>query len=196
VEPKANGVKRTRAELRAARRAAEAMEHSVDHGQYIEAWQSFLDRVEKVWRMAVEESKAGDTATQPWFGKFQRLRKDDALLRYLQHARNADQHSVQMVALHSPVGITVQLPPHSSVKLELDRSAGQLRVTGHLGTVDRLPAQFVCLPVSDRGVVYNPPVEHRGRSLSGAEPSALAEAALTFLEDMVDQFEERLAAAG
>ena len=87
---------RAKRELRAAMSALEAMRTAATYDEFLTAWQSFLDRLEKVWVKIERECQAFRARFEPWQSAFKRVRDNDELLRYLRQARHADQHSVRL----------------------------------------------------------------------------------------------------
>lgn len=185
-------LRQTKAELRAAERALEAMKEAGNIPEYVEAWQALLDRLEKVWRKAERECERVRPRFQPWQGRFKKLRRDDELLRYLHHARNADQHTIQLVTAYSQVGLEISIPPGGTAEIRIDREAGKIRVGGQAQDAKELGPRFVLLPVADRGgKVYNPPTRHRGRDIRDADPLLVAEEGIGFYRWFIAQIETR-----
>lgn len=107
------------------------------------------------------------------------LRKSDPLLRYLQHARNADEHSVQELATEWDAKITA---------VTRER---RLHVSWQ-------PWDRPLLPVQNRGVTYNPPRTHLSRPLEPLlgkgkpEPIVMAELALAFYVDLFNRVSDEV----
>jgi len=147
--------------------------HLGDFAEFEVCWREFLQKIERVWNKA----QAG-MHDQPGWKQFEmeieRLRKNDPLLRYLRHARNADEHSIQAVAGEWDANLRTSQVASGSVMLEWEKWDRPL------------------LPVTNRGVVYEPPREHLGQSLADklkkgvAEPIVIGDLALHFYKSVLE----------
>jgi len=85
-----------RRELDVAHSALEKMAGAHDYNEIELQWENLLSRVERCWEKTVLE-----LTPKPKFGgirsKYEGLRKTDPLLAYLKQARNANEHSLQIV---------------------------------------------------------------------------------------------------
>ncbi len=137
-----------------------------DFGEYERAWRDFLGRIEKIWTktQAAVHDMPGWKKIESETGA---LRKSDPLLSYLQHARNADEHSIQAVA------------SDWDAKINAVKIGRELHISCQ-------PWDRPLLPVRNRGTTYNPPRMHLGQPLDPllgkgkAEPRVVAELALAF----------------
>ena len=141
--------------------------------EYEAAWREVLRRLERVWsktQAAVHE--------RPGWSKIQSevasLRKNDPLLQYIVHARNADEHSIQDMAKEYEWNLSATPQPE--------------------GVVFRWsPWDRPLLPVMNRGVTYQPPRVHLGNSIEHlfgkgkAEPRVVAELAMRFYVTLLDR---------
>src|SRR5215218_1745734 len=91
-----------KAALRAANRALERMKAARDIEEFEDAWQDYLGSLEKSWVKVERSCQAYRNQFQPWQGKFARRRKKDPLLRYLKHARHADEHTIEEIIERVP----------------------------------------------------------------------------------------------
>ena len=137
-----------------------------DFSDYERAWREFLRHIERFWtktRVAVKHSTGWGNIES----EISHLRKTDPVLLYLRHARNADEHSIQ------------ELASDWDAKLKVDRVGAELHISWQ-------PWDRPLLPVRNRGVTYNPPRSHLGKSIEHllgnrkAEPRVIAELALAF----------------
>lgn len=174
-------------ELRAARNALEAMRHAQTASDYLDGWGNFVDRLERAWTKAERECQAFKNQFNPWQGKFTKLRKDDELLRYLCHARNAGQHTIELVA-GLAVSFTLQLQDGKG-QIVFNEETGQITFHG-LTVLEQCQPRFTLLTFKDRGVTYEPPTEHLGVKQE-FDPLRAAELGLAFYEDFVQQAEEK-----
>lgn len=137
-----------------------------DFTEYERAWRDFLGHLEKFWTKT--QAAVHDL---PGWKKIEseicHLRKTDPILSYLQHARNADEHSIQELASDWDAKLT----------------AAQIGTEVHISWQ---PWDRPLLPVRNRGVTYNPPRSHLDKSIEPllgkgkAEPRVIAELALAF----------------
>ena len=95
-------LKHSKAELRAASRAIEAMNLADSMDRFESEWREFLTCLEKVWTKIERTCQPQRNSFQPWQGQFQALRKKDMLLHYLKQARDADNHSIQDMTAIKP----------------------------------------------------------------------------------------------
>lgn len=174
-------------ELRASKNALEARRQAQTASDYLDGWGTFVDRVERAWAKADRECLPFKNQFDPWQGTFKKLRKDDELLRYLCHARNAAQHTIELVA-----GLAV------SFKLQLQDGKGQIVFNEDTGQIifhgltvlEQQQPRFTLLPFKDRGVTYEPPTEHLGVKQE-FDPLQAAELGSAFYEDFVQKAEAK-----
>lgn len=148
--------------------------HLGDFASFDASWREFLQKLERVWN----KTQAAVCRHPRWprlEAEVANLRNNDPLLRYIRHARNADEHSIQSMTTDWNANLRVSQVEASSVKLEWD------------------PWDRPLLPVKNRGVVYEPPREHLGRSIAdkfkkgSAEPIVVADLALHFYRNLLDR---------
>jgi hypothetical protein len=180
---------RSKRELRAARLAVEGMRAADSFEDYISAWQTFLDRLEKVWVKVERECQPHRPAFEPWQAAAKKLRRDDALLAYLHQARHADQHTIQPTAADVLGGFQVKIPPGHTIEMSIDKAAGTITLRGLTEAAVLLGPCRILLPFQNRGVVYTPPRSHLGASLDDPSPHMVAERGLAFYTAFVRQAE-------
>jgi hypothetical protein len=183
--------RRSKRELRGAAAAIQAMRDAKDFDAYALAWQTFLDKLEKVWVKAERECQHIRNRFEPWQAAFKELRKTDPVLRYLHQARHADQHSIQPTACESLFGFRMEIPPGGTVDVEIDKEKGQLRVHGACQIKAVSGSRHMLVPITNRGTQYNPPEEHLGQKLEDNSPPCVAEKGLAFYEDFLLQAEAK-----
>lgn len=154
--------------------------HLGDFAQFDSFWREFLQKLERAWNKA-EAAVSDSPRCKRIIDTAINRRKTDPLLSYLRHARNADEHSLQEVA------------KDWDAKLRAEPSADG--ITLHWDKWDR-----PLLPVTNRGVVYDPPRLHLGQGLNDklgkgvAEPIVVADLALHFYRNLLNQLNETLSA--
>jgi hypothetical protein len=158
---------------------------------YALGWQTFLDKLEKVWVKAEREFQHIRNRFEPWQASFKELRKTDPLLRYLYQARHADQHSIQPTAGETLLSFMLEIPPGSTVGVEIDKEKGQLRIHGACQIKAVSGPRQMLIPITNRGTQYNPPQEHLGQKLEDNSPHTVAEKGLAFYQDFLRQAEAK-----
>lgn len=144
-----------------------------DFTEYEKAWREFLHRIERVW-IKIQAGVHNMPDWQKIESEVKGLRKKDPLLNYLQQARNVDEHSIS--------DVVKDWKPRFEAKQKGDKVELSWKVW------DR-----PLLPVKNRGVVYNPPNSHMGKSIEHlkqkgkAEPRVIAELALRFYCDLLNR---------
>ena len=141
--------------------------------EYERAWQDFLHCIERTWNKTYAEAR-GRKNWQRIESEYQNLRKTDPLLRFLIHARNASEHTISPSIKEWSPNLKVT-SIGDNVRFEWDDWDRPL------------------LPVTDRGVLFNPPHEHLGRPMSDyrrkgvCEPRTAAELAMKFYVEFLNR---------
>lgn len=156
-------------------------------------WKNCLNAVEKIWVKAERACQHVRNEFQPWQGRFARERKKDPLLRYLKHARNVDQHSIQECMTRKQAERRLG-PAYGNTwhinHLEIRNG----EVVSYRGDkpllVTDLPNRIELLPVKDRTKWFNPPSMHKGQKLFWAAPVTIAELGLEYYRSFLVQVEE------
>ena len=144
-----------------------------DFVEYEKAWRIFLHRIERVWTKT-QAAMHGKSGWQKIESEFSRLRKTDQLLNYLQQARNVEEHSIQELATDWDARLTA-VQVGNEVKLSWQ------------------PWDRPLLPVTNRGVKFDPPRLHLGASIEPllgkgkAEARVVAELALGFYVEFLNK---------
>ena len=148
----AKALEMAREEFKRARSAAERTVTGEGHAALAEQWSLFLVYANRVFTKLGNGVKGGPA--KGWWDGVKHTRKEDELLRYILHARNADEHGVERRVAPpipaKPIGYT--LGPFGMGRLVV-------------------PAATVMGPVYDRGVRYDPPTSHLGRPLNIGRPN-------------------------
>jgi hypothetical protein len=108
-------------------------------------WASYLSHADRMFNK-LKAGRRSSPKTNEWYEAKIRQRNNDPLLCYLQHARNADEHSLEIVTENRPGFIR-----------ELPRTAAEV-MTGRV-TVEITEPHVRLMPVTDRrgGTRYDPP---------------------------------------
>ena len=148
--------------------------HLGDFEAFETAWRQFLQWLERIWMKT-----QGAVHNLPRWKKVETettsLRRRDPLLRYLYHARNADEHSIQDMAR------------------EWDGNLIAKDITATSYTITWSAYDRPLLPVTNRGTIYEPPREHLGASIEHllgkgkAAPIVVADLALHFYHSLINR---------
>jgi hypothetical protein len=134
-----------------------------------QAWRDFLSQACRVYNY-LEAGSQGCRKSNPWYGKVKHDRNKDPLLRYLHHARNADEHSLQDVK-----------PPLTALSISPD----PITEPG-LQTISITVGYGHLVPITDSGVKYDVPKEHQGKSLTDTKLLTAAQLSLDYLEGIIN----------
>lgn len=116
------------------------------------------------------------------------------MLRYLKHARNADEHTLQEIVEHHSGYRTINPAYGNSLYIEhMELRDGQIvSYSGDKALIVRdYPARLELRRFQDPGALYEPPAYHLGRWLQQRDPISVAESGLRFYTRFVEQAEER-----
>lgn len=146
--PKSHPMYRSAEEFEAAAKAWQAMGRvGVRPIEELETtWQIFLVHIERLWNK-LKDGAYGLSGWQKIESEVNRLRKNDPVLVYAHHARNATEHSIQELAIDWTGPLTAV--------------STQNTVTLSWPAWDR-----PLLPVRDRNVIYPPPTTHLDLDIS------------------------------
>jgi hypothetical protein len=152
-------------------------------------WAAFLVAAGRVFTKLEQGAKLLDKS-KAWWGNQLHRRRTDPLLRYLWHARNADEHTLQDVTQRHHGSAKIVEPTKEEIAALNQALEKETRPWTPLGMVEWLPDHVELLPVVDRGVRYDPPASHLGNPIVGSSPAHLAELMLTYLDAMVKEADE------
>jgi len=186
--------RQARVEINSAERAILLMKNSKTFDKFEEAWKSFLNNIEKC-RVKVERAcQHKRNLFQPWQGKFITLRKKDPLLRYIKHARNVDQHTIEEIVKHTPGWSGLRHTGRSGYVKSL-KIANNV-ITEYIGSplvIENHPSRIDLLRVKDSGNWYNPPTSHLDKNLEQRDPISIAQTGLEFYRQFLKEAEEKFA---
>jgi len=120
------------------------------------SWTTFLLHANRVFSKLEQGSKGG--ACAHWYGQIKRQRRQDSLLSYVHHARNAGEHGNLAISVHDVIISGFQ------PRVALTFTQQSLATGGPSSGITFVPPFIRLLPVVDRSVRYEPPVEHLGRT--------------------------------
>ena len=169
--------------------AAEAiaeMQAADEFDLYEKAWFDYLHYLDRGWNKL---EKLLEGISQQKLSHARHTRKSDALLSYLMHARNVDEHTVRQVVAKRPGSLKITGGPgggtiHRGV-FSGDGQGGNLAYDGALD-IEFVPERMEIIGVTDRGVFYDIPVHHLGVPLKNLIPHDLARLALDYYKSLLN----------
>lgn len=188
-------IEKAKDRLESAKARLKDLETSKDYASARRHWYDFLFSSNAVFSI-LEQGAKGFDKSENWLGKKRHERKNDPLLSYLHHARNADEHGIPSVteldrqkivfvengkpiaALEGIVGNTGRFQSLSDDKSPNFSKVTELRI---------YPDRAKLIEVSDRGVAYAPPSTHLGSAIDENGPIAVAGLMVRYIESMIDE---------
>jgi hypothetical protein len=186
-------LKPARMEMTAATKAIVAMKAAKSMDEFESEWRQYLNAIEKLWQKVERCCQHERAAFQPWQGSYQRLRKNDMLLRYLKQARDADNHSIQDVAEIQPRRRAYRFvsPQGGFIKRLEFRNGEVAHYEGDPMTVEETLPHPVAVKVKNNGVWFNPPTSHLDQPVPNHHPVLLAELGIKFYGDYLREVERK-----
>ncbi len=180
-------------ELVVAEKAIERMTNATSIDELEDEWKIYLSAIEKCWVKVERSCQHVRNTFQPWQGIFSNERKKDPLLRYIKHARNADQHGLQEIMEKKDPLSSMSIEGGESIahieKLVIEKGA-LVEYRGNKPLIiENLPNRIELIPVKDSGNWYNPPKTHKQMRLPWPAPINVAVLGLEYYRDYVRQAE-------
>lgn len=196
-----NALLKTKDRLAVARQCAEKFVAAKVHptkfriDEFRRDWSAFLTAANSIFTV-LEQGTKDSAAGRRWMGNRKHQRNTDPLLRYLHHARNADEHGIAPITALQLGRIAFEGDDGEIASLEeFDGQKGTFRPgplysdTGMDMSQVRHMKVFPDLPkltaVRDRSVEYLPPTEHEGLMIIDSTPAGVASLAIAYLEAMI-----------
>ena len=120
-------------------------------------WAAFLSAADRMFNK-LKEGASASPQSKHWYGTKAYQRRTDPMLCYLQHARNADEHTLEVVTKSQP-GLIREVEPTPEEREAFERTKGNngpTAMTGH-AVLEITEPHVRLLDVIDRGVRYIPP---------------------------------------
>ncbi len=186
MDPKAFAAAKEKLEIAKSKLAAMKAARNLD--QLAHLWIEFLTEQHRVYLRLRKATEKGPG--KGWFDRILHDQRNDDLLKYVLHARDAAEHGIEAVTQKRGGGFAVRakeglksihikhmaINPRPGVALEMDsETAAQVDVIFHSNSVH-------LVAVTDRGTVYQPPKEHLGDHINNLNPISVAELAIAYLE--------------
>jgi hypothetical protein len=139
-------------------------ESESDLASVLNHWENFLASLDRVFNKIVATYKTSEKR-DAWNGEHGKVisdRKQNVILSYLVHARNAHEHTIEEIVKHQPQSFIFTadenaMGPGRMRNLEI--RAGQVSFDGENMKVSFRPDSVLAIPITDTrsGRVYNPP---------------------------------------
>jgi hypothetical protein len=173
---------------KAAQKIAEIREAKTLH-EIADLWSGFLTHIQRSYTKLRIACRSGPS--KGWCDNVFQTRNADALLNYVLHARNADEHGVAEVTEVKPGSIAINPKQGNSLEVDhLEIRRGGIAMGPKLAAnakVTLTPGEVLLAPVRDRGIVYDVPKMHLGEKLESAALLEVAERAERFLRVKLDE---------
>lgn len=150
-----------------------------------DAWSEFLTEEARFHNKLAKAIPAGPG--KGWLDKIVHQRRSDDLLKYVMHARNADEHGIERITAAQPSSTGINFANPRNVSFTFDR--GRIitdQKTARGMTIIFNPATIILIPVTDRGVVYAPPSEHLGAPIASQSPIEVARIVLGYCSNIYE----------
>ena len=183
------GVNKAQDRLNRARLAFERIEGAEDYSAFTHAWSDLLAALNNV-HSSLEQAAKGNNPAMAWMGRCIAERRTDPLLRYIHHARDADEHGLASVSELRLGGMKIGATGGGihlrSLKIgpegvNIDYSS----VGGGQPKLEITPSSARLVAVTNRGTSVDPPTVHRELPIEGVMPIEVGAAALRYYEEMV-----------
>lgn len=170
----------------------EVMEKAADVQRLSDGWLDLLNEAQRVF-LKMKKATEGCSA-KGWYDRIQYQRTSDDMLRYLLHARNADEHGISKITEVERGGIGIQVGGDGYVEhMEINNAAGRVDIK-YRGKnplhFKFIPGEVKLLPVFDRGIKYDVPTTHLGRPIE-AKPLAVAKLTAEYLKSLIEEAEKK-----
>ena len=190
---------KAREHLDLAKAAAERLNLENGFKAYEQAWSDFLSQASRFYSK-MEQGCKGCNKSEPWFGNKKHERRTDALMSYLHHARDSDEHGLERIAEKTGERLNVHMKKgatdvHAKFEMMLD-SNGKIHIrnpeTSTPQSIDRFEmvnprTELVTVRDHRFGDKFNPPEMHLDRPIVDKTPLGLAKIAIRYLESALNE---------
>jgi len=180
-------IEQSRDNLQAMRDSLTILQSIADAQKTRIAWDQFLDGYYRIWQKLLEGSK-DNTKHYAWYGRNVSIRRKDQLLTYVYQARNSVTHGLRELTEHREGHTRFGLPGESVSFGRLPGGGFYLLPRGNSGATLRVrgPGLYLVEVVSSEGDRFPVPSCHLGKDMPFDVPAEAAEAALEYMEKLVD----------
>lgn len=182
-------------ELKGAETAIQRMSNAKTIEGLEDEWKVFLNSIEKVWIKTERSCQTIRNKFQPWQGAYARERKKDSLLRYLKHARNSDQHTIQETMQKKDASSSMYVeggPGVTHIESLVIQNGQVVEYRGNKPLIlENLPNRIELLPVQDNSKWYNPPRWHKHIKLAWPAPIDVAVLGFEYYREFLNELENK-----
>jgi hypothetical protein len=168
-----------------AAKCANIIRTSANFEEVLVAWTSFLTAHHRVFTKLEQGSKSS-RKSRAWWGRKLCQRRKDALLCYLFHARNADEHTVEEITGHHETR-TMITEPNPQIVSAMERGLMGRPHSPILRTIETVLKNVRLLNVVDKGTRFDVPKDHLGSPLSDTRPATIASLGVAYLGSMLEE---------
>jgi hypothetical protein len=158
---------------------------SPDFASIEDAWSAFLVANGRVFAKLKKGSESS-SKSRAWWGRKKCQRRKDALLCYLWHARNADEHTIEKITGPHETRITVAEPNPRIVAAMEQGLIGRPNAPILLST-EIVFKDLRLMDVIDHGDQYEVPKDHLGAPIMDPIPATIARLGLAYLDSMLKE---------
>lgn len=185
------------AELDRAAESVRKMEESADFKSFNDNWRDALTYMEKArLKVAVECQVVPLNQWTPFEGKAKNKRQKDPLLKYIDQARDADQHSIQEILVkkdsHYSVKGIISNDQFSEDFEITTKEPGNVVINGKVVGMQPVGTSFRAIAVTNRKVVTPPPLAHAGKFLRNTfDPVEIATLGIAYYREFFQEIEKK-----
>jgi len=194
--------------LTAAKNAIAEVESCTNYDEFCVQWSNFLHAAKGIYTVLEQGAKATPQSRQ-WFGKKNRERLTDPLLRYVCEARNDDEHGIEPVSRYVPPELKLGVGRQGYSNTVVDDRGNTFvncgaalsfsgKIPDELPTLRALdgkpilnefiPPHAKLVRVHDRSKTpYDPPTSHVGQPVPDSSPLAIGKLANEYLSKLLDE---------
>jgi hypothetical protein len=192
---KAVAIEKASDHVAVAREAVDRLTLENGFKPFEQAWSQIVAELGRAYSK-LEQGAKGCPVGDPWFGQMKHFRKSDALMSYLHHARNSEEHCLDYITQQRADGMTLGFPETNEVKVGFEMMIDDKGVThirnptvnspnGGINKVEIVNPRVELVPVRDRNVTYQPPEMHNAMPIVDRSPAGCARLAIGYLEKML-----------
>ncbi len=186
---KPEAIAQARERLKKAETAVTRLKDARNFDAAESAWLDFLLAASSIYSKLEKGAKSGGKS-EAWFGRMKHERKNDELLSYIHHARNADEHGIEQITARNPGYFAIK----GDVILNGGIGPGQTLRVQPINATPEKPfsiewqnPHLKLVPVTDDrfGDTFQPPTRHKGKALPNDSLGTVASLGLDYLRALV-----------
>jgi len=180
-----DGLEQAQARFMRINRAAGMIASSAPVKEREAAWLDIIAAFGTLYSKLEQASKATPEATR-WFREKKETRKQDPLLQYMHHARNADEHTLVRVATGAQFAVkAVVAEGGGTLGVAYDAAGRPFMVSEGMANPKLYENEVMLHTAIDRGVSYQPPTMHMGQHIADTTARAIAPLIVAYAERLL-----------